>query len=356
MRVNFMDNKNSLSVNTGFDWSVFENGYNGQNLCTNKHITGVRTGDKVFCHESYAQEVYDKYFGDGTNNAELSSAKDEIVGAIYKVTDIFAVSNHEVSINTDCGLTAIVDILKEKPYLEAMGVYNVEEFCNGICYVKGYKETLLESGMRAQVLPGGRISLWEGHLSKIRNEFLEQVNNPHVAPAAYNAFVEEVNGGGYIVDIMGVKCFMPGSLAAAGILSDFNVLLGKTIPVMIVNFLPNSGFVVSYKKYLNFILPGKIENELYPGLAIYSKVTGTSKNGIFVQFKDVNGEYIFSGLIHRSVMSPDFEKRFDRREFRIGDEFKAYINNINKTGKDQYRIVVSDEPPVIDDDEEESEE
>jgi hypothetical protein len=43
-------------------------------------------------------------------------------------------------------------------------------------------------------------------------------------------------------------------------------------------------------------------------------------------------------------MSPDFEKRFDHREFRIGDEFRAYINNIIEN-EGQYRIVISDEKP-----------
>jgi predicted RNA-binding protein with RPS1 domain len=134
---------------------------------------------------------------------------------------------------------------------------------------------------------------------------------------------------------------LPGSLAAAGILTDFEALLGKTIPVMIVNYLPFSGFVVSYKKYLEIILPSKIEQELTIGQEVSCKVTGSSKNGVFVQFKDNAGEWIFSGLIHRSVMSKDFEERFDHHEFRVNDEMRAFISDIlENNGK--YRIVLSD--------------
>ena len=55
-------------------------------------------------------------------------------------------------------------------------------------------------------------------------------------------------------------------------------------------------------------------------------------------------------------MSPEFEKRFDHKEFRIGDEFRAYINNIIEAEDGTYRIVISDTPPVISGDKVETEE
>lgn len=326
-----------------FDWSVYDNGFTGgKTLKVNKTVK-VKHGEKIYCHESYAQELYDMFESRGWGSA-ISTAKDTIKGAIYNVVNVGKVSNHEISIDTDSGMTAVIDLNKEKQYLDAIGCPNITNFVNAIAMSPVFKKQLLESGIVGKVVNGGRVSLWEGHLSKIEEDFMDQIKNPEARPAAYNAHVKEINGGGYIVDILGVQCFMPGSLAAAGILTDFNVLLGKTIPVMIVNYLPNSGFVVSYKKYLNAILPYKIKNELSIGMDVSTRVTGTSKNGIFVQFKDAEGEWIFSGLIHRSVMSPDFEKRFDHREFRIGDEFHAYINNIIEN-EGQYRIVISDEKP-----------
>lgn len=329
-----------------FDWDVYSNGYNGSNLARNPNVKTKNQNEKVYCHEPYAQSLYNMY-DKATNGKTDISPKDSIKGTTFEVSGVTAISDHEIAVDTLGGLTAVIDLNKERQYLEAIGCSTVSQFVNAIHHAPVFKKQFLESGVVGKVVAGGRVSLWEGHLSKIEKTFIQQISNP---TAAYKAYVEEINGGGYIVDIMGIKCFMPGSLAAAGILTDFNSLIGKTLPVMIVNHLPNSGFVVSYKKYLNTILPYKIENELYPGLDISTKVTGTSKNGVFVQFKDSEGEWIFSGLIHRSVMSADFEKRFDRHEFRVGDEFRAYVHNIIETEDGQYRIVVSDTAPVIPED------
>lgn len=341
--------------NDDFDWSLYENGYNGgHSLVVNPSVKTVSKKHKVYCHESYAQELYNMYVAHLEGRSFVES-KDMVRGSLHSVTNVSAVSDHEILIDTVAGASAIVDLTKEKQYLEKIGCDDYTDLIKNIQRSAEYKKSLLDSGVVGKVVNGGRVSLWEGHLSKIEQDFMDQINHPDVNPCAYYAEVKEINGGGYIVDIMGVQCFMPGSLAAAGILTDFNSLLGKTIPVMIVNYIPKSGFVVSYKKYLNAILPQKIANELEVGMEIYTRVTGTSKNGIFIQFKDNDGEWLFSGLIHRSVMSKDFEKRFDSREFRNGDEFKAYIHNIVETdGK--WRIVVGDKMPEIKSDDTESNE
>ena len=64
------------------------------------------------------------------------------------------------------------------------------------------------------------------------------------------------------------------------------------------------------------------------------------------QFKDKNGEWLFSGLIHRTVMSPDFEQRFDSKEFRVGDEFRAYVCNFVDSDKG-VRVVLTDSLGMI---------
>ena len=333
--------------NPEFDWSLYEDGWNGSSLKVNKKIKLQDKDDKVFCHEKYAQELYDMICAHDSHAA--ITPKDRLTGTLYTVIDINKVSDHEVSIDTLGGMSEVIDLNKERQYLESFGCKDISKFIKAIEVSDSFKNSLLESGVIAKVINNGRISLWDGYLSKIEREFIDQVKNPDAKPMAYNAVVKEINGGGYIVDVLGIKCFLPGSLAAAGIIptNEFEKLIGKTLPVMIVNYLPNSGFVVSYKKYLNFILPHKIETELYIGKQVCVKVTGTSKNGVFVQFKDENKEWVFTGLIHRSVMSKDFENRFNRREFRINDEFVAYVNNILINDKDQYRIVISDTEPVV---------
>ena len=331
--------------NDDFDWTPYEHGYTGGNsLVVNTYVKVKNKKHKVYCHESYAQDLYDMFVNHMEGRSAVES-KDMIKGSLHNVTNVNVVSDHEILIDTVGGASAIVDLTKERQYLDNIGVSDYSELIHNLKVSNSYKQLLIDTGIVGKVVNGGRISLWEGHLSKIEREFMEQINNT-AKPCAYYADIKEINGGGYIVDIMGVQCFMPGSLAAAGILTDFNSLLGKTIPVMIVNYIPKSGFIVSYKKYLDAILPQKIENELSIGMEVYTRVTGTSKNGIFIQFKDNEGEWLFSGLIHRSVMSKDFEKRFDNKEFRNGDEFRAFIYNITEVdGK--WRIVVCDKMPEL---------
>ena len=50
----------------------------------------------------------------------------------------------------------------------------------------------------------------------------------------YSAKILSTNNGGYTVDIQGVKCFLPGSLASSGPITDFDALVGKTIDVCVV--------------------------------------------------------------------------------------------------------------------------
>lgn len=330
-----------------FDWTPYEDGWDGVSLKVNKKVKLHDSHDKVYCHEAYAQELYDAMYAHA--NGKQIVPKDCAKNSLHNVVDIRKVSDHEVSVDTDGGMSAVIDLNKERQYLETFNCKDVDTFVKAIDTSKSFKESLLGTGVIAKVVKNGRVSLWDGHLSKIESEFMDQIKNPEAKPVAYTAKVKEINGGGYIVDVLGVQCFLPGSLAAAGIIpaNEFEALIGKSLPVMIINYLPASGFVVSYKKYLNFILPYKVQTELYVGKQISVKVTGTSKNGVFVQFKDKDKEWIFSGLIHRSVMSKDFENRFDHREFRIGDEFMAYVNKLNELEDGQYRIVVSDIAPDV---------
>ena len=325
-----------------FDWGPYDNGYDGgYSLVENPNVK-VHSGDKCYCHESYAQELYDLITAYMEGNRKGLFPKDSKKGRLYTINSIKKIGDTEVLVSTDA-MSLTVDMNKERQYLEFLGIPDPRKFVKAIAEQSGFEEEVIKTGPIAKVLEGGRISLWEGHLSKIESEFIDQVKNPNATPCAYNAVVKEINNGGFIVDIMGVRCFLPASLAAPGVVNDFESMLGKTIPVMFINYVKHSGFVVSYKKYLNMILPHKIQAELKSGQKITGRITGTSKNGVFIQFQDKEGEWVFSGLLHRSVMSPEFEKKFDTKEFATGNILEVYINDIIQKDN-QTRIVLSDMP------------
>ena len=345
-----------------FDWSLFEDGFSGGGtLKINKKIAPRGKKVKVFCHESYAHELYELYekCDEGTSLSGISCGKDVKVGKVFEVEDITPVSDHEVIISTKWGGGGRIDLSKEKDYIEIIGAKGVKEFIAALKNPE-YKRELLDTNPIVKVVGSDRLSLWDGHISKLESEFMEQIRaekDPSIKKYAYTAKIESITGGGYICVVQGVKCFLPGSLAAVGVVSDFESMIGTELPVMFVNYVPQSGFIVSYKKYMSYILPGKIQKELKLGMRVDCRITGFLSNGIFVQFKDANGEWFFTGLVHRSAMSADFEKIFDNNrtpntddpygymKMEIGDRLNFYISNfIEKNG--ETRIILSDIPVV----------
>lgn len=318
-----------------FDWSLYEDGYKGgTKLVVNKNIKTDRH-TKVFSHAPYAQEMYNRL----TEGKANITPKDNISGTVYNIQAIYPVSKTEIRIDTDNGMSSIIDMNKEKQFIESAGFSSVNSFMEDLMSHK----VAIPEGMTAKVV-GKRVSIWSGIKDKIESDFrAELINGPRYG---FPAKVVSLGAGGFIVDVMGVECFMPKSLAASGPISNPESYIGKNLNVCIVNYsYPTQNFVVSYKKYLEMILPSKIENEFHVGAAVPVMVTGSSKNGLFCAIKDKDGEYIVSSLLHRSAMSHDMEISFDNHEFVNGDMFMAYIYNVTQDDKGTYRIVLTDKKP-----------
>jgi hypothetical protein len=211
-----------------------------------------------------------------------------------------------------------------------------------------FKRELLNDDLVAKVVDSNRVSIWEGYRAKIESGFMEDLTRKGGPKYGYSAKILELNNGGYTVDIMGVRCFLPSSLAASGPITDFESLIGKTVQVCVVNFSNvTKNFVVSHKKYLEITLPSRVAEELAIGKEVSVKVTGQSKNGLFCAIQDKTGEFSFASLMHRSTMSPDMEASFDKKEFVLGDMFHAFIHKISWDDKGGCRIVIGDRAPAL---------
>lgn len=324
-----------------FDWSAYEDGWNGANLKKNNKVFVPKTGDKikVYCHDKYAQEIVNSYF----NIPQPYVAKDDVVNSIHYVNDIYPVSSTEVIVDTVGGGSFRIDLNKEKEYVNMVGCSSVDQFINSLVKSSTFKNELMKTEPNVKVLGKNRISLYAGHCAKIENEFRNQITNP---TTAYYAHIDSINGGGYIVTIEGIKAFLPGSLAQTNKILDYDALIGKTIPVMIDSYLPNQGFIVSYKKYLKTILPHKIESQLSVGMAIDAEVTGVRKNNVFLQFADFDNDedMIFTGLLPWDNCCDEIRKDIENGQFKPGSKWRVYIYAINKDGKGGYRIVFCDRP------------
>jgi len=143
--------------------------------------------------------------------------------------------------------------------------------------------------------------------------------------------VIDKNAGGFIASIDGLETFIPGSLASANKISNFDDLIGTDIFVMFEDYIyAGDTFIVSNKKYIRHILEEKIHllahDEKYTGT-----ITGVSKFGIFVEFDE-----IFTGLIHVSEMTPETKENFVY--FQSGEEISFYVKEVAKNN----RIILSE--------------
>jgi hypothetical protein len=333
-----MEKRNQSTME--FDWTPYQDGWNGSSLRVNKQVKTDDKKTKVYSHEAYAQELYYKYTH--STNTEKEQHKDLIIGTTLEVSNITPIIKNNklttsVMIDTFGGGSCVIDLNKEREYIHQFGIESPEEFVEAINDAES-KAMYLTSEPKIKVLSRDRVSLWDGYLANVEKELFKALDEQN---AAYQAKIIGTNKGGFICVVNGVNCFLPGSMASAGVVTDFEALIGKTLPVMVVNYVKGMGFVVSYKKYLSRILPKKIEEELSINQEVSCRVTGTSKNGIFVSFNDKDGEPIFTGLIYRDYMSSDLESEFDKKHIIAGDIFHAHILRFDEVD-DEIRINLSD--------------
>lgn len=317
--------------NQNFDWEQYDRNYKGGNKLTpNPNIKGQTLHTKCYSRESYAQELFNLYT-DKENDKIYR--KDLIEGDTLAITNIINVGETSIVIELEGGLTVDIDLLREKKFINLFGHNSSKDFTDALKENKDEflkAEELLATIISVEPL---KISLWQGHLKKIKEKFMKEIEN---STSAYMAKIIEANKGGYFVEVQGLEAFMPGSLAAPNKLVDFRSLIGKEVIVMIEDYIHEmQSFIVSHKKYIQHILPKRI-NELDLDKQYSGTITGTSKYGIFIEFDD-----IFTGLLHVSKMEDSTLKKFKNREFKAGLEMNFYINEITK----DKRIILSEESP-----------
>ena len=275
-----------------------------------------RTSDKskIYCHEDYAEDLYQQILG---NIKDIQCSKDLKQGELYSC-EIISTNEEYALAQTDAGQTVYIDLKKEHKDAARLGIA-------GMDFRVGLKiEALVRSSTGTYYG-----SVVECFIKNLKAEFFEQIKKES---SAYEAVVESVNKGGYMVDVQGIKCFLPGSLAAANKITNFDAFIGKKFYVMIDGYVPAKDiFVVSYKKYLTKIMDQKIQ-ELDLTKKYKGHVTGTSNFGVFVEWEDV-----YTGLIHKT----EFENQVVTG-FYPGDEIEFYIKEV----KDDNRLTLTFGQPV----------
>jgi small subunit ribosomal protein S1 len=264
-------------------------------------------GIKVYSHEPYAQDLLNLMLGfDAVANSVMHINKGEIYdGTVYSVNQEWA------SIDINYREMVYVNMLKEDAGIRKMLVPGEK--------VKVQVTDTRETSNRSHVT--GSVSV--GIKTAIIDELMQAIEK---GTTAYEGFVSEmIPGGGYIVVINGVACFMPGSLAGINKLADFESIVGQTLYVVPMSFSQQRGtIVVSHREYLKAMIPSQVEAlKENLGVEITGQVTGSAKYGVFVEF---NG--CLTGMIHVNDLSPELAKRHKAREVQPGDDVTFKIKEI----------------------------
>lgn len=285
----------------------------------------VHKGEKIMCHEPYVLDALKLYSQSCTDEVMDAIAAYEKAGKFKDVCEGYVASYDENK------STAQI-------YLSEKHAVNVEVNPNERLTV-GDKIDVVVTKSRGRLT--GDASSKSAQIERLRQELVKEIQNP---TSAYSGVVKEVvfNSSnvfnGFIVDIKGVRCFMPGIESDVVPLNDYNTLVGKELYVMPINVIKDS-IVVSHREYLNTKKPAVLDrlNEVEKGSVITGNISSVKNFGVFILIDEC-----VSTLLSVSEMNEVTESKFKAGQLKVGDAIDMYIDSINgdritvtqTTGKD----------------------
>lgn len=296
--------------NGEFDWDGYE-AESSTKLRANFKVNTLSRKHTVYSHDANAQDFYNLI-----NEASLSSdlvpqliEHDVMEGRIHTMSERWA------TVDVNYREMVYIDLSKEDE------VMIKEHRAGDTVNVKIISD---KTATREFALA----SITEGTKQKV---FLELRESAELGDTAFMGHVASmIPGGGYIVKVQGIECFMPGSLAGINKLADFESIVGTDMYVVPDSFSERRGtIVVSHRAYLQAMIPGmiaEVEEDLdvvQPG-----KVTGTTKFGVFCEFKGC-----LTGMIHVNDLDVDWADKHKSGEINPGDDIEFKVKEVVNTKK-----------------------
>ena len=296
--------------NGEFDWEGYE-AESSTKLRANFKVNTLSRKHTVYSHDANAQDFYNLI-----NEASLSSdlvpqliEHDVMEGRIHTMSERWA------TVDVNYREMVYIDLSKED---ESM----IKEHRAGdIVNVKIISD---KTATREFALA----SITEGTKQKV---FLDLRESAELGDTAFMGHVESmIPGGGYIVKVQGIECFMPGSLAGINKLADFESIVGTDMYVVPDSFSERRGtIVVSHRAYLQAMIPGMIaELEENPDAVQTGNVTGTTKFGVFCEFKGC-----LTGMIHVNDLDADWATKHKSGDINPGDVIEFKVKEVVNTKK-----------------------
>ena len=267
---------------------------------------------------SALNDLYENYYSKNFDAENPIRSKELEEKEVLRVV-IRSVKNNIAVAETSIGQSVIIDIAKEEKAIARLGFPPIIMEIGAVLDIVVFTD---RSGSY-----NGSVS--QGYENHLKSELLKAIKDER---SAFLVKVEDLCPGGFMVNLSGVKCFLPGSLAAANRIIDFNSFVGKSIMVMVETYDEKRDiFVVSFKKYLKNIIHTKV-GELSLTQKYTGTVTGTSSAGVFVEWD----EY-YTGLIPAEEFA-DFATNLP---YKSGDRAEFFVMDL----KNPQRIVLTGKQP-----------
>jgi ribosomal protein S1 len=234
------------------------------------------------------------------------SGKDLQNNSVEKITVTSVDPDKGIALGeTTFGQTIVIDTKKEEKNMRKLGYPSIEMNPGHVLDVVITKDS---SGSF-----NGSVSA--GYEKALKRELHRSIKEED---CAFKVKVKNVCNGGFMVDLSGIECFLPGSLAAANRIMNFADYVGKELNVMVeVYDQKRDIFVVSFKKYLRKIIDRAVQDLSFSN-KYQGNVTGLSGNGVFVEWDD-----IYTGIIPM-----DDTSRGNLEKYKAGDSIEFYVMDI----------------------------
>lgn len=287
-----------------FDWDRYESFYNTK-LKANKKVKTANQKDVVYCHESYAQDFYNML-----STVQFVESISELTEGAIETGKIHSMSERWATVDIGYREMLYIDLSREDKDI--------------IADVRPGDEVAVKVlSDKTQTREYALASISEGTKQKVFADLRQAAED---GDTAYLGTVKEmIPGGGYVVSVQGIQCFMPGSLAGINKLYDFTSIVGTQMYVVPDSFSVKKGtIVVSHRKYLQAMIPSAIEKlkENIDGVQ-NGFVTGTTKYGVFVEFNEC-----LTGMIHVNDLSSDLSDLHRKNEITPGTDITFKVKEI----------------------------
>lgn len=288
---------------------IFEDG----NPLETKHVNvPVKNNSKIMCHEPYVVDAMKKY--DMFCTPDVMSNIGSYESGTYKT-----IREGVVSSFNEKNETANIE-LSPKHTIQV----NIDTKIDNV--VVGSKIDVVVSRKKNIIM--GDASSKSAQMERLKMELINQIQNP---TSAFAGTIKEIvynvqnTFNGFIVDVSGLRCFMPGVESDVVPLNDYTTMVGKTMYVMPIAESKDN-IVVSHKEFLNTLKPRTIDRLINTpkNEKITGKISSVKHFGVFIIIDDC-----VPTLLSASEMDDDTEKKFKEGKLNIGDDIEFYVDNIS---------------------------